>query len=126
MSDFGDFIFTGTGGGDIPVGDQFRIGANVSVGTSDTTILSVSPTNGGVLWGLFIDSATASRNIDEIKVTVDGEPERTFADNIGLYTSGGGQGFLFSMPIKFDTSLTVKAKLLANSETMRAIYSEQV
>ncbi len=101
-------------GGDIPSGDKIRFGALTSVAASgsDTTVLTVA-SGGGILHGLWAEATAGNVQWDHIKVTVDGASERTLSlsnggNRFAAMTTSAGSAFNAALPIKFNTSLTVK------------------
>ena len=111
------------GGGGLPVGDALRSGTTTSIGTTSTTILNLTTTN-GIIHGVMLTSNqgnTGDSIINEIKLTIDGATERTLTGNnfaIAYYNSGSGDsgakagiyGVYLPLPIRFTSSCTIKLK----------------
>ena len=114
------------GGGGLPVGDALRSGTTTSIGTTSTTILNLTTTN-GIIHGVMLTSdqqttsGAASSIINEIKLIIDGAAERTLTGNnfAIAYNNGsagdsgakaGIYGIYLPLPIRFASSCTIKLK----------------
>jgi hypothetical protein len=115
--------------GDIPSGDTKKLGSNVSVLTSNATVLSES-SNGGILNGFHITHsglANASGNqIDTLILSVDGGTETRYT-SLGwgyLYNSTGNSSLGYYVfiphPIRFNSSVIVKMRKNNTNSTIQA------
>ncbi len=97
-------------GGGIPKGDQLRVASPVTLNNgSATTILTESGGTGGIFWGFYLEGNNTGATLSSVAVIVDGASERTYNYGIsGLLTSNGNVMEYVSLPIKYESSLTVK------------------
>ena len=123
-------------GGGIPEGDQYReTDAVTLLDNTLTTVLSESSGSGGILWGwLFGATASSITRIKEVRLTVDGNPERTFdwtalSMDFSNATSGTATRFIYlPMPVDYVSSITLKMRHNDNSGSSaraKALYSHK-
>ena len=111
--------------GEFPVGDKLRTGTKTNVGTAaDVTVLNVA-SGGGIIHGFWMDpSGAATATIDQVKVTVDGAPQRTLFNWGG---TGFGTGLdvrtWIPLPIKFANSCVIDCRASGNTVDVYAMYS---
>lgn len=100
--------------GVIPFGDKFRTSGPVSVANGvETTLLTVA-SGGGIIHGLIFD-VFGRQKIDNIKVTIDGEAERTLTYGHFVTYEASGVGYAATpslpLPIPFNESITIKINM---------------
>jgi hypothetical protein len=99
-------------------------------GGSDTTILNIYGSRGGVVEYLALGYVSSSGDINNFKVTVDGNLEQTLTTNAAMSTqstsSYNGIANIFPINLEFNDSITLKVRCSQGGISYTLFYREEV